>query len=376
MPSRPRLLLLLGTGSQWERDVSTGFARRARGVAEVDLLGLNRRMVRPPSGTAGVLVAELDPARLAVMQAWGLPLVGVGLAPESPVAQVTVDDAAVGRLAAGHLLGLGWRELALVGDLRLPYWRSRCAAAAATAAAAGASVHRWQGAPPDWTALADPRCVAWLASLPHPLGVVAANDCVALAVLRACRQAGLVVGLDVAVVGADDEAALAGVCDPPLSTVDVAGTAVGAAAADLLLALVRGQPPPLQPLLVPPAGVVVRASSGGPAVSDPALARALRLAIERPGLPWTAADLVRASGLPRRTAEQRFRRILGLPPGAWLLQRRLEQARRLLATSDQPVAVVARQCGFSDPAYFSRLFSRAAGCPPLAWRRRAARGAP
>lgn len=59
---------------------------------------------------------------------------------------------------------------------------------------------------------------------------------------------------------------------------------------------------------------------------------------------------------------------------AWIGERRLAEARRLLAETDEPVETVGRRVGFRDASYFSRRFRRAHGVTPAAWRR-AARGA-
>jgi AraC family transcriptional regulator, transcriptional activator of pobA len=49
-------------------------------------------------------------------------------------------------------------------------------------------------------------------------------------------------------------------------------------------------------------------------------------------------------------------------------ERLLQEARRLLAYTQAPVAEVARELGFDDPAYFSRFFARRAGNAPVAYR--------
>lgn len=50
------------------------------------------------------------------------------------------------------------------------------------------------------------------------------------------------------------------------------------------------------------------------------------------------------------------------------------EVRRLLACTPATVPEVARELGFDDPAYFSRFFTRRAGCSPQAWRRALAVG--
>ncbi|OEC34475.1 AraC-type DNA-binding protein [Pseudomonas cuatrocienegasensis] len=63
-----------------------------------------------------------------------------------------------------------------------------------------------------------------------------------------------------------------------------------------------------------------------------------------------------------------FRRATGLPPHAWLQQRRLEQARALLRQGCAPLGV-ALQLGFSDQSHLNRQFKRAYGVTPGEYRR-------
>jgi AraC family transcriptional regulator len=64
-----------------------------------------------------------------------------------------------------------------------------------------------------------------------------------------------------------------------------------------------------------------------------------------------------------------FKRSLGLSPHAFVLQRRLELAARLMLESTESLADIAQRCGFSDQAHLSKLFGRSMGESPAAWRR-------
>ena len=64
-----------------------------------------------------------------------------------------------------------------------------------------------------------------------------------------------------------------------------------------------------------------------------------------------------------------------LTPHAFIQNARLERARTLLRQSNghkTPVAQVARQCGFADPAHFTRAFHARHGLAPTAWREQSA----
>ncbi len=67
------------------------------------------------------------------------------------------------------------------------------------------------------------------------------------------------------------------------------------------------------------------------------------------------------------------RRRTGRTVQEWIIERRIAEARRLLAETDLPVAEVARRVGVPDPGYFSRLFRRAHGASPRKWRGRQVR---
>jgi AhpD family alkylhydroperoxidase len=64
-----------------------------------------------------------------------------------------------------------------------------------------------------------------------------------------------------------------------------------------------------------------------------------------------------------------FKQTTGQAPHRWLLERRVEHAKRLLVTSALPIAEIASACGFADQSHFTRIFSQIVGSGPGAWRR-------
>ncbi len=66
----------------------------------------------------------------------------------------------------------------------------------------------------------------------------------------------------------------------------------------------------------------------------------------------------------------RFHRETGIRLTAHINQERCHLARHLLRTTPWNIAEVADRCGYADPAYFSRVFSRQAGVHPREFRNR------
>jgi len=64
-----------------------------------------------------------------------------------------------------------------------------------------------------------------------------------------------------------------------------------------------------------------------------------------------------------------FRGSCGVTPHHWLLQQRIEVAKRLLSESHFTIPEIALECGFTHRVAFSKAFSRIAGVGPSSWRR-------
>ncbi|MGD1031436.1 MAG: AraC family transcriptional regulator [Opitutaceae bacterium] len=79
-------------------------------------------------------------------------------------------------------------------------------------------------------------------------------------------------------------------------------------------------------------------------------------------------ELARTAGLNPTYFSDRFARIIGLRPLAYVMRRRIERAQFLLLTSRAPVKEVANAVGIPDPAYFSRVFARICKVSPSDYR--------
>ncbi|WP_138467297.1 helix-turn-helix domain-containing protein [Poseidonocella sp. HB161398] len=87
--------------------------------------------------------------------------------------------------------------------------------------------------------------------------------------------------------------------------------------------------------------------------------------------PMELKEMAALLGMAPCRFSRAFRKSFGRPPYAHVTARRLEAAKRLLARSALPIKAVAADCGFSDQAHLTRMFSAAFGETPAVFRRRA-----
>ncbi|WNI15945.1 GlxA family transcriptional regulator [Actinacidiphila sp. ITFR-21] len=92
-------------------------------------------------------------------------------------------------------------------------------------------------------------------------------------------------------------------------------------------------------------------------------------ALDRLEQPLTLRQLAERESMSVRTFTRRFREEVGLSPGRWLTQQRVERARQLLESTDLGVDQIARQSGFGTGASMRQHLQVALGVSPSAYRR-------
>ena len=83
-------------------------------------------------------------------------------------------------------------------------------------------------------------------------------------------------------------------------------------------------------------------------------------------------ELSASLGVSKSHLVRVFKAAVGIPPGQYLTGVRVEAAKQLLCRREYPLEVVASLCGFSGANYLCRVFKKATGQTPAAWREAAA----
>jgi AraC-like DNA-binding protein len=100
-----------------------------------------------------------------------------------------------------------------------------------------------------------------------------------------------------------------------------------------------------------------------PSRPAPAIAKAKARIDEDPACPVTLAELAALAGTGRFQLVRAFAREVGATPHAYLVQRRVLLARRLLVSGETPASAAAG-AGFADQSHMTRAFARAFGVTP------------
>jgi len=321
----------------------------------------------------GIVARVSSPQIAAALVRTGIPVVDVlGMVPEAGLPLVHLDDAKIAEVAARGFLERKLRHFGFCGIGGANWSDRRGAAFERIVGAMGCSCAFFRMHAPahekwSWEREQDD-LAAWLGHLPKPAGVMVCSDQRGQHVIEGCRRAGIAVPDEAAVIGVDNDPLLCELCDPPLSSVETALDRVGYAAAELLERMMRGAAAPSEPILFPPRGLVVRASSDALSVQDSDVVAALRFIREHACDPIEVDDVVVHVALSRSTLQRRFRATLGHGVHDEILRIRLLRAKELLTETDLPLAQIAKRAGFRYSEYLCTVFKQRVGQTPGRYR--------
>lgn len=103
--------------------------------------------------------------------------------------------------------------------------------------------------------------------------------------------------------------------------------------------------------------------------AEPLLAEVFDVIERRYPEPLSLREVAAAVSISPGHLTSTVRRRTGRTVQDWITERRMVQARRLLAATDLPVGDIGRQVGFTDAGYFARTFGKRHGMSPTSWRR-------
>jgi len=327
----------------------------------------------------GVLTTERAMLDMPTLRRRKLPIVYcLADEPHGNADAVSVDETAVGAMAAEHLWDRGYRQFAFIGSTATGWSQQRARGFLGWLDRVDSRPQVFVFSPDElpvyWSgnlAQRHARLLALLTALPRPCGVFAANDVIACFALQAARQIGRRVPEDLGVIGVDNDPFPNAAAGLAISSIELPFRELGREAARLLHERWRGAGPG-RIVRLPPIRVVVRTSTDAFMTRNVLVRKAQAYIEAHRERRVTVAEVTRTVGTNRVTLGKHFQRELDTTLLDYIRRRRLTYAVERLRQGDTTVEEVAFACGFSSASYFSRILKAITGQRP-GWLRRGLR---
>lgn len=213
---------------------------------------------------------------------------------------------------------------------------------------------------------------AYLAALPKPCGIFAANDAVAVCVRQAAKRAGFRLPEDIALVGVDNDVRHCLRGRPTITSVAPDWEGGGYAAAAALGTLIDGRPIVGNGhMTFRPLGLFRRETTSHASIrEDVRIMAAMELIRAKACSGLGVERVVAAVHSSRRFAEKLFREVTGSSILEEIRRVRFDAAKVLLSSTRCTLPQIARRIGYSSVPTFCREFKQLVGVSPTAWRQK------
>lgn len=295
---------------------------------------------------------------------------------------VDVDPMAAGEMAAEYFIERGFQHFAMfdwdkVGRPGIfpPSYRGKAFVSALQRRGLSCSVFdprkRYPscGKPVPGIISYDEQIRRWLGNLSRPLALFAANDSLAQWICGVCWAVGFHIPEEIAVLGMDDDDMFCSMAYPHLSSIQIPAEQVGYEAARLLDAIISGKKISNKPILLPPLGLVTRQSTDVLAIDDRYAIEAMRFIRENALRGIGVEDVAAQVGLSRRSLERRFKKLFGKSVFAEIRRFQIQHLKTLLINTDKTLEAMVYECGFRSLRRMNAAFRRALGMPPGTFRK-------
>ena len=320
-----------------------------------------------PRAVHGLILQRKLPRWLRLSDLKRIPsaILEPNLPPETPCCRIWCDNAPAAALAARHLLSKHCKAYAFVHSAGQK-WSQERGVHFAEAIKSADGYFLWRAS--------ERKAIAHLiAEAPKPLGVFAATDILARTTLDACRLANCRVPDDVLILGMDNDTTLCEMSNPSLSSIKLDMYDAGYRAAEILDRAMRGEiaVDEMPDIRYTGDTVVERISTTRPFAYDMLVHRVREILAAEFAAPIRILNLASRFNVSRRTLETHFRAVTGSSIMEEVARLRIEQAKRLLATTGDSQEHIAEACGFYNATHLAATFRRRCGMTMRDYRRQA-----
>ena len=321
-----------------------------------------RKLIHAWNPDGCIVYAADDSGLCGDFGAWHTPAVALNARrPVSGVTTIAHDSCETGRLAAVELTSLGLDNFAFLSTVARKSWvETRFCSFSDEIRRHGRSVIRY----------ANGSIGKWLASLPKPCGIFAANDLMAERTASEAFARGIGIPNDIAIIGCDDNPQICEHAEVPLSSIRPNFPRCAHLAVEARKCAMDGIPY-TGDLTYGDVGITRRVSTRPIAGHPPHIAAALEHIRLHACDGISASDVLGMLGGSRRSAEGRFRKATGHSILDEIHAVRMVEVERLLANPMVKIGSIATRTGYASENFLARLFKRTHGITMREFRRSA-----
>ena len=277
---------------------------------------------------------------------------------------IKTDSFTIAKIASEHFIEKGLKNLAFCGFDDYEWSNERKSYFCRFNSEAGYKTHTYlqpkRIKKNDWEK-EQQHVTNWIKTLPKPVGIFACNDDRGQHILEVCKMIDIKVPEEVAVIGVDNDPMICDIGDPPLTSIALNVESAGYQAAKLMNSMINNKKRSGSNILVTPSHIIQRQSSDILAVNDTEVAKAIHYIKKNAKSKILINDVVRATGISRRTLERRFKNIFHRSIYSEIQHVRIELISKMLAETDLRISQITSLFDFTDTEHISRYFKREKG---------------
>ncbi|AQQ71048.1 Xylose operon regulatory protein [Limihaloglobus sulfuriphilus] len=380
MPNIPKVILLISTARGYDRALLSGITKYARLHGPWTFYnepgGQHERVIPILENwnADGIVAHVSELEQLEKLRRPGLPVIAFGGKQKyHSVHTIHPDSGAIGKMAADFFLEKNFRNFAFCGWSDM-YWSTERGEAFRDELKKHGFKIQFYSRPQmryqrPWEK-EQKLLMDWLKSLPKPVAVMACNDDRALHILEACKNQGISVPNEVAVLGVDNDRLICHLTNPILSSIELDYERTGYEAAEFLKELMDGAKYEPRMISAFPLRVIERGSTPALITNEPLVARALDFIYVNSKRPIQVTDVAEAVVASRRTLEQKFRNERNRSVLQEIRRARVQRVARMLEETNLSIYKIAIILGFTSVNNISRYFRRETGISPSEHRER------
>ena len=205
--------------------------------------------------------------------------------------------------------------------------------------------------------------VTWLKSLPKPCGILASCDDRAYEIIDICRETGIRIPQEIGILGVNNDPILCENSDPKISSIQPDFKREGYLAARAI-----DNQPKRQVILVGVRQVVHRESTYPMSNSGKLVQKALAYIEKNATRKISVLDVAAHTRVSRSLLDLRFRELQGESVHDTIVNRRLNEVKKRLASTHDPIEKISADCGWGNINSLKNLFHKVTGKSMREWR--------